>query len=170
VLVARQHVRAGSGSLSAFVLAASVLLTNATQLRASVVPVGAGELLQDRGQGSERLRAWWSGLEAVSGSASSFLVGLGPGPHAYDTRSIWPMEAHNTYIDWCTTTGVIGLISLLLLLVFRTVKSGCLSLFGLMIALLVFSSTHFVLRQAVFWFALVLVANFTTPARTARQR
>jgi O-Antigen ligase len=131
------------------------------------------DMYQKSGQGALRLRLWASGIGAISKSASSLLVGLGPGPHAYGFGPMGLMESHNTYIDWFTTTGVIGLMSLLLLLgwlVLRTLKADALSLFGLMIGLMVFSVTHFTLRQFVSWFALVLVANFTTPARAAAQR
>lgn len=82
--------------------------------------------------------------------------GFGPGPHSYQSYSgiekLW--EAHNTYIDWFTQTGVIGL-SLYLFLIFTIAKKlyqkGEIILLGAFLSILVFSTFHFIFRQPLFW-------------------
>lgn len=89
----------------------------------------------------------------------SYFIGLGPGPHSLKVVNGTPAlyEAHNTYIDWMSQTGILGLVIFLFML-FKIIKGLFLSkeylLFGALVSLLVFSYFHMVLRQPIFWFYL----------------
>jgi O-antigen ligase len=131
----------------------------------------ATDMYNERNQGAERLALWWRGAETMFGSLSAFLFGLGPGSWSgYERLG----EAHNTYIDWGTNTGVAGLAAFLFLLIWlthRTIKVEATPLFALMVALGVFPLMHYTLRHPVYWFMLVIVANLmAAPMRYALRR
>jgi O-antigen ligase len=70
-------------------------------------------------------------------------------------------EVHNTFLDWATATGVLGVMAYVALLawaVARAWRGGRPELVLMMCALAVFSFFHFVLRHPSFWFPLVITA------------
>jgi O-antigen ligase len=118
----------------------------------------AASALSASRQGSERLLIWANGLKAIAASPA---VGLGPGAHSGRERPFLGLEVHNTYIDWGTNTGVLGVLFYLALLVWaggRAWRAGEPWLVLALVALGVFSAFHFVLRQPAFWLYLTIVA------------
>jgi O-antigen ligase len=119
-------------------------------------------------QGSDRFTLWGHGFEAFQ---SSPVVGLGPGSHAGHDRPYEGFESHNTYLDWSTSTGIVGLVAYLALLAW----AGWLALRDrahfrliLLLSLMLFSTFHYVLRQPTFWFTLLVVAVAPAGSRPAR--
>lgn len=115
-------------------------------------------------QGSERFLLWSHGLEAI---AASPVVGLGPGAHSGEERPLLGLEAHNTYIDWGTHTGVLGVFAYVALLLWAGARAWRADEIWLMLALValgVFSTFHFVLRQPSFWLYLTIGAFAVRPA------
>lgn len=122
--------------------------------------------LSGSAQGSDRLQIWRHALEAL---ASSPLVGLGPGSHAWHEAPGEGYEAHNTYLDWGTSTGLAGLAAYLALLAWaglHALRERSHYRLILLFALMLFSTFHYVLRQPTFWFMLLMVA--VAPARSSR--
>lgn len=125
----------------------------------------------DGGQGSDRVARWAHGIDAA---ARSPIVGLGPGSYSGPFKAFEGEEAHNTLIDWLDATGIVGLAALLALwgwVGFRVRVSGRAGAGAAFCGLIVFSMFHFVLRQPVFWFFLViLAAPLPLPLRVAHRR
>ncbi|GAB4365090.1 MAG: hypothetical protein Kow00121_01360 [Elainellaceae cyanobacterium] len=119
----------------------------------------AVEVYDEGGQGGSRLRLWMNGLAALSRSP---LFGLGPGSHSGGIAPFLSMECHNTFIDWATNTGIVGLISYVSLLVWIgwiTWRKELPILFAGVIASVGFVSFHYVLRQPIYWFGLLAIAE-----------
>jgi O-antigen ligase len=117
-------------------------------------------------QGALRFMIWANGVEAIG---TSPIVGLGPGPHSGETRPFSGLEVHNTFIDWPTRTGLLGMLAYIGLLLWVAIRAWRAKQYLLLLALMsvvVFGAFHFVLRQPVFWLYLVIVAF----ARTERPR
>jgi O-antigen ligase len=113
-------------------------------------------------QGSTRVELWKRGFRSF---LSAPVFGLGPGPHAGDER-VRGEEAHNTMIDWAASTGIVGLSAYLALLAWVgivTWRSGNELLISGFIALLCFSSFHYVLRHPIYWQQLLAIAAFALP-------
>ncbi|MBW3654476.1 MAG: O-antigen ligase family protein [Gemmatimonadetes bacterium] len=117
-----------------------------------------------QGQGDLRLRLWSHGLQAL---AASPVVGLGPGGHSGYTSPFDNFEAHNTYIDWATASGVVGLLLLVALLVWAAgrTRGEPLLLATLLVLSMVSVFGHY-LRHPTFWFYLAAI----TLARPAAPR
>lgn len=103
------------------------------------------------GQDALRFQRWQNGLIAVSHSP---LFGLGPGTFSGDQGAFDQQEAHNLYIDWMASGGVLAGLALIWFqgqtwLTIRGSQSRVL-LAGF-VSLLVFSSFHYVARHPVFW-------------------
>jgi O-antigen ligase len=116
------------------------------------------------GQGDMRFAVWRHGLEAASYSP---LFGLGPGSFSGPTAPFQETEAHSTFIDILTQTGIIGLTAYLALLVILGrifIVSRQMPFIGAFIALIIFSSFHYVLRQPTFWLTLILMARLVLAA------
>ena len=116
-------------------------------------------------QGFERLIRWQYGLEALG---RSVLWGLGPGAFSGTLRAFEGEEAHNSFIDWADATGILGLGGLLMFvgIILKKCWSGHQPvLLAAAVALLVFSSFHYVLRQPVFWVYLLLFWSIEQPVR-----
>jgi hypothetical protein len=137
-----------------------------------------------------RLNAW---KEAIDRGMQSGLLGLGPGPHLTIPASILEghmstsvgepsgldhpeageapnFEAHNTILDLFTQGGLLAdavfiwLVSKALIATYRAKRAG---LTVLICGLIVFTTTHLIVRLPIFWFsvALCLVAG-TKPSES----
>jgi len=107
-----------------------------------------------------RLQLWedaaYHGLETGS-------LGLGPGPHLSRPNAVFlgaapvPFEAHSTPLDVFTQAGLLGLFAVCglfagtFLLVLRA-RNDTLAM--LLVALVLFSMSHFILRHPIVWFAI----------------
>jgi O-antigen ligase len=119
-------------------------------------------------QGSDRFNIWGHGLEALSRSP---VVGLGPGSHAGHDGPHEGFESHNTYLDWSTSTGMVGLAAYLALLAWaglHALRDRSHYRLILLLALMLFSAFHYVMRQPTFWFTLLVVAVAPAGSRLAR--
>jgi O-antigen ligase len=117
---------------------------------------GAAGIYAESGQGDLRLMLWQHGLQALGASP---LVGLGPGSHSGYTGPFQDFEAHNTYIDWASSTGLAGLVAFALLLVWTARRTGGdARLLAALLALLVVSVFGFYMRHPTFWFYLAAIA------------
>lgn len=113
-------------------------------------------------QGSVRVTLWRNGLIAASHSP---LFGLGPGPHSGLNGPLLNFEAHNTFIDWVGSAGIVGLISYIALLGWVSLKAWrtkSVVLVAAITSLVVFTCFHFVSRHAIYWFYLLAIASLST--------
>jgi hypothetical protein len=124
-----------------------------------------------------RMQLWqdalYKGLESGS-------LGLGPGPHLEKPTGVTdqglslPMEAHSLLMDVFTQAGLLGVIAVVSLfagtfMLLLRAKHDALAI--LIVALAIFSISHFVLRHPTVWFALALsliLGSQRTPPRHAR--
>ena len=112
-------------------------------------------------QGSIRMTLWKNGITAIS---SSPLFGLGPGAHSGETRPFLDEEAHNTFIDWGSSSGIVGIIAYISLLGWigwQAWKNQSFIMFAAVICLTIFSCFHYILRQPIFWFYLLSINSLT---------
>lgn len=111
------------------------------------------------GQGAGRITLWDHGLEAIEVSP---VFGLGPGPKSGFTGPLQGAEAHNTFVDWGASTGLVGLAVLLAYLTWLAVqgwKRGSTLMFSLEISLIVFAVFHYVVRHPMYWcYSLIAVS------------
>lgn len=106
-----------------------------------------------------RFCLWRHALDAVDQKP---LTGWGPGPHSGITGPLMQEEAHNTWLDWATQSGLIGLIALtayMLWIFIRLLASGRYELLALFVALISFSMFHHTLRQPLFWLLPLIATN-----------
>jgi len=130
------------------------------QLLARFEAIGQG-VYSEGGQGETRLMNWVNGLRAMGHSP---LVGLGPGAHSGLHEPFQGFEAHNTYIDWGTNTGLLGVALQLALLTWAAWRAWRARAFALLAgfgALLVFCVFAYTLRQPIYWLLLVLTLRLT---------
>lgn len=131
---------------------------------------------------SLRLSLW---REALQSGLESGSLGLGPGPHLWRVKlqaaaaaenrsSTLPFEAHNTLLDVFTQGGLFGVAAVCGLFagIFLPVLRAKLdALAALMVALGMFSMTHYTLRHPIVWFALALCLILSlerAPSRSVR--
>jgi O-antigen ligase len=120
------------------------------------------------GGGARRFAILGSGMRAIGASP---LVGLGPGAHAGVETAFADLDVHNTLIDWGTRTGGMGLLLFSALVVWvaaRSWSNRSVLLVASFLALGVFGMFHFVLRQPVFWFYLLVFACAEAPRAKIR--
>lgn len=113
-------------------------------------------------QGNIRLSLWINGIAAMFYSP---VFGLGPGPHSGETGALLNWEAHNTFIDWAASTGIIGLTSYVALLGWvgwNAWKNGSPALVATIISLAGYGIFLYTLRHIVFWFYLLAIAILST--------
>ena len=118
-----------------------------------------GKVYGEGGQGSTRIMLWIHGLMALS---SSPLFGCGPGAYSGFDGPFGDFEAHSTFIDWAASSGVIGLTSYLALLGWvgwNAWRKQSVLMIGALISLILFSVTHYTLRNPIFWFDLMIISK-----------
>ena len=117
-----------------------------------------------------RYRLWYNGMLA---GYESPLFGNGAGGWSGENRPMEGIEAHNTYIDWFSMTGVLGLAVYLTLIgkVFFPFKYVKIDMYCYFFSILLFGMFHLVLRQPVYWVTLyacllaIRSANDRAPTR-----
>lgn len=126
------------------------------------------QMYEDQGaQGSVRISLWLNGLRVMGESP---LVGFGPGFYSGIGNPFSGQEAHNSYIDWGTNSGLLGIalhFALLAWAAVRILRARTHSLLGLLLALIVFSSFNLTFRQPLYWFLLALCLNLPRPSLPA---
>lgn len=136
----------------------AVLAAAAVTPRVVAKVAEAASELSGSSQSSERVTLWLNGLHALGDSP---VVGLGPGSHSGEHHPHEGFEAHNTYIDWATSTGGLGLALYLGLLGWagaRALRERSAPRLLMLGSVMVFSFFHYVLRQPSFWFIVLFVA------------
>ncbi len=120
----------------------------------------SNQVYADNEQGETRLHLW---AEAIDKGIQSGLVGFGPGPHLTSKSFKRPppdkFEVHNTLLDLLTQGGIVAMVAFVWIsatALFAAARSDHPALAGLVAGLLVFSMFHYVLRQPIFWFGIVL--------------
>jgi O-antigen ligase len=114
------------------------------------------------GQGSERIILWTHGLMALSHSP---LFGCGPGAYSGLAGPFGDFEAHNTFIDWSVSSGIIGLatyITLLGWICWHSWRNKSAIMLGAITSLILFSMTHYTIRHPSFWLYLMVIAQIST--------
>lgn len=117
----------------------------------------ADDVYNEGSQGSDRVLHWRLGIEGIKMSP---LFGFGPGSYSGFTRPFEGEEAHNSFIDFTLSTGLIGLIVLctMLTLFFKILWTNKF-LFAAGISMLIYIMFGFFLRQPFFWFNLLLIVE-----------
>jgi O-Antigen ligase len=120
----------------------------------------------DGSQGEGRLALWQSGIRLIGESP---LFGFGPGAHiqdVYEAASEFGVaEAHNSFIDWAVSSGILGLICYLSLLGWVALKTwggGSKYLMAALTSLIVMTIFGFLLRHTVFWFYLLMILGLSS--------
>lgn len=112
----------------------------------------ASDIAQSGDQDAIRYTLWKNGIEAAM---ESYFIGLGPGSFSGLSSHFEEWEAHNSFVDWLTNAGIIGLLSLCflyLVLMKRYFRSKQIILFSACFVLLVSSFFNFYLRHPIFWY------------------
>jgi O-antigen ligase len=108
------------------------------------------------GQGSVRVDLWRHGIRAWSASP---IVGLGPGHFSGLGGPFGGAEAHNLYVDWLTSYGLVGLAVLAGLFFFglsAALREREYVLIGLLLVVALISMFHFYARHPIFWMFLLV--------------
>jgi O-antigen ligase len=119
-------------------------------------------------QGEIRLKLWLNGIEAISHSP---LFGLGPGSHSGLEAPLLDFEAHNTFIDWASSSGIVGLSCYIVLILWigrKAWQRGSVPLITALIALITFSAFIYILRHIVFWFYLLDITVLCLPSISSK--
>ncbi|WP_454477932.1 O-antigen ligase family protein [Castellaniella ginsengisoli] len=115
-------------------------------------------MLTDGAGWTDRLTLWKNAWLVIQGSP---VFGYGPGPLSGMSGPFGGSEAHNSLLDWMMATGFVGgvaLTALVSVVLWRSVRRGNLDLFFALLALLIFSMAHHVLRHPWVWAMLTLLA------------
>jgi O-antigen ligase len=98
-------------------------------------------------------------LNAIEATRESPLVGLGPGNHTSFTAPFGNKEAHNSFVDWYSATGIMGvlLLALAIFLVWRSIYKANPLIAGAFVSLMAFSFLHYTFRHPIFWFFVVIL-------------
>jgi O-antigen ligase len=103
-------------------------------------------------QAGVRGTLWANGLVAISESP---FVGWGPGPHSGLFEPFSHDEAHNSFIDLGMSGGLVAvcaLVGYLLWLAYGMARRRDVTALCGLVAIVIFSCFHYVLRQPAFWF------------------
>lgn len=147
-------------------LTAALVLAGPTMYEA--ITAGAGAVFGSMNQGAVRVALWGHGIEAFMLSP---LVGLGPGAHSGVFAALSAGEAHNSYIQWATNTGVVGLcafVGLMTGLLRRTWTRGSHWFVMALVSYVVLMSFHTALRHPSLWFSLVILYVITQRAEKVK--
>lgn len=116
-----------------------------------------------RPQGETRFLLWKNAIKAWSYSP---VFGLGPGHFSGIKSPFAGSEAHNLYIDWLASYGIVGFSILMfaitrsLIRLFRYQEKWLLTLF---FAILSISCLHFFARHPLFWFLIIFLLVMSSP-------
>ena len=119
-------------------------------------------------QDSVRFKLWANGISA---GLDKPLIGLGPGAWSGYNGPKGMEEAHNSAIDYFTNAGLIGLTVLIIGMVgivFKTLVSKQSVLLGGVVALILFSMFHNVLRQPMLWLGFYYIAQRVWSTQSSR--
>ncbi|WP_197036003.1 O-antigen ligase family protein [Fischerella sp. PCC 9605] len=126
----------------------------------------ASEVYDSNSQGEDRLKLWANGIDSISRSP---LFGLGPGAHSGEREPIfYVQEAHNAFIDWTASSGIIGLICYLTLLFWvgwKAWKKGYISLVAALISVVGYTTFAYMLRHIILWFYVLTILEFSTHSK-----
>lgn len=128
------------------------------------------EIVSTKDQNLTRFTLWENGIEA---GLDRPLLGLGPGAWSGYEGPKELEEAHNTAIDHFAIGGLLGLFVLLIgtaAMVLRTLLARDAVLLGGVLALIVFATFHYVLRQPVIWLLIYYVVQQAWPAGVRSRR
>jgi len=140
------------GSINVLALVLSPLILFYFYLKIPILLDFLLEVSDDGDQGSIRFALWENGIEAIYLSP---LWGWGPGAWSGLISPLSGAEAHNTYIDWATKTGLVGLSAILILnflCLKRAFFTNRIAFFSIMTGVLFFSFFHLIIRQPGYWF------------------
>jgi O-antigen ligase len=120
----------------------------------------SASLYNDNEQGETRLELW---IEALDRGYQSGLIGFGPGPQltskAYKRPPPAKFEAHNTFLDLFVQGGLVALAAFIWVCasaVRGAWRARLAGMLALVCALTAFGAFHFVVRQPIFWFGVVI--------------
>ena len=118
----------------------------------------SGKCDWEKTQITTRAALWRSGFEVISMAP---LAGFGPGRHAGNGVPFQGNEVHNSFLDLATMAGIPAALLFAWLLWSIASPKGRLGKEGYVACVIVgtvtlFASLHFMLRQPIFWFYLVL--------------
>lgn len=137
------------------VIAAIPVLVSSSQQ----IEQGLMDVYEEDGQGDMRLHLW---KEAITVGIESGFIGFGPGPHltskSYKRPPPAKFESHNTPLEIFTQGGLLGTLAFMRICaatLVRTTRARLPALAGLVMAAILFSLFHFVLRHPLFWFGIV---------------
>lgn len=111
------------------------------------------------GQGATRIALWGNAFHA---GLSSPLVGLGPGSFSGYRHAFEGKEAHNTFFDLFSSSGVMGVsffVAFLGYIGLHSWRTRRPEIIGLFFALTFFSFFHFVARHPIFWVILIVILS-----------
>lgn len=118
------------------------------------------DISNDGGQGSVRFLLWGNGLEAMF---TAPIFGVGPGAWSGLSYPLQGHEAHNTFIDFGNSFGLVAVFAYMLLLChssFYLLKSRSYTIFCLFWAISIFSVFHYVLRFPFIWVVIAMPTMF----------
>lgn len=113
------------------------------------------------GQGDLRVLRWQNGLQILTHSP---LFGLGPGAFSGDRGPFEGQEAHNLYIDWMASGGILAGLALIWFqrrVWFSLRNRHAPALTAGFLCLLVFGLFHYMARHPVFWLVHLLCLTHT---------
>ncbi|BAZ94547.1 uncharacterized protein FOKN1_2170 [Thiohalobacter thiocyanaticus] len=137
------------------VLVMVIVLLSAVLMSQDIIMEVYGAGSEQHLQAYRRFDLWVHGVLA---GLDSPLFGLGPGNHSGFVAPHTGSEAHNSFIDWFTISGIIGLVAFVSIIVLslKIIVKHNLFLFGALVSIVIFSSFHYMLRHPFFWFTLIV--------------
>ena len=125
------------------------------------------EWIADDSNGLGRFQLW-SSFGAVF--VKSPIFGLGPGAHAASYGRV--NEFHNSYLDICAASGLIGLFAFVMFSarIIRTAVRGDLLLLPIMVCLYLYGLAGFAFRRLALWVVIALVTVIALQRREALNR
>jgi len=166
---------------------APLLLSNAQEVRGLVMGLAKNNGAQAAAEADLRITLWH---QAIERGIESGMLGLGPGPHLHippsivagrastgkqplnlahpDQNGTMNYEAHNTVLDVFTQGGLLAVASFIWIMIratSRAYRSRSAGLVALIMGAAIFLMTGNIVRQPIFWFAVVLCLTARDSAR-----